>query len=353
MRISIITVVYNAVATIEKTIVNVLNQKYSDLEYIVIDGDSTDGTLAVINRYHEKISHVISEHDNGIYDAMNKGVNLATGDIIAFLNSGDWYEDNSLIKVADYFSDKNSEILIGVANIVEDGKIIDLRNNYPEQIEYKMPCCHQAVFVRKDVFNKIGAFDNNYTISADFEWLLRAYRAKIEIQWTKDILVNYDANGISTCMELKSIAEARKIALKYTEGYKNRSMIEKKYNKMLEDAQKRERCFCVCRDRPQLIKDMLRNTVCYIWGTGNNGKLCYKMFSSANISVEGFIDSNKRFDRLYGLKVFCPNEILNTGQICIASSVYEKEIYEQAIRMGISSDRLSFFSKMLEKMLEM
>ena len=129
MKITIITVVYNNYKTIKTAIESVLNQTYNDIEYIIIDGGSTDGTLDIINNYKDKISLFISESDNGIYDAMNKGVNLSSGDLIGILNSDDLYDNNIVIQnvVNEFLIDKNLDILYGdlvYVNKIDTTKII-------------------------------------------------------------------------------------------------------------------------------------------------------------------------------------------------------------------------------------
>ena len=110
-KISVITVVKNSAGTIEKTIQSVLSQKYENLEYLIIDGKSTDGTLDVINKYKENISYIESQKDNGIWDAMNKGISLAKGDIIGFLNADDIYNENTLKIVDNYFNKNKIDFL--------------------------------------------------------------------------------------------------------------------------------------------------------------------------------------------------------------------------------------------------
>src|SRR5438105_14705 len=120
-RISIITVVYNNVANIEVTILSILNQTYKNIEYIVIDGGSTDGTLDVIKKYKDKISFWVSEKDNGIYDAMNKGIKVATGEWINFINSGDSYFDNDVLEKimeAEYFNATSIDVIYGNTQII-------------------------------------------------------------------------------------------------------------------------------------------------------------------------------------------------------------------------------------------
>lgn len=171
VKISIITVVFNAKDTIEQTIQSVLNQSYDEVEYIVIDGGSTDGTLDIIKNYQSRISYWISEPDSGIYNAMNKGIERATGEIIAFLNSGDWYERDIFWYIRDNFKD-NTEILIG--------RVIRYGNNYiqkeqkrvsdQEDFRVKMIYCHQGIFVKRKLFEQYGKFNEKYKIAADYDW---------------------------------------------------------------------------------------------------------------------------------------------------------------------------------------
>ena len=120
-KISIITVVYNSVSTIEKSIISVLDQNYDNLEYIIIDGGSTDGTINIVNKYKDEIDYFVSEKDGGIYDAMNKGLIQASGDMVAFLNSDDWYEADSLLKVSNAVINNPSAMLVcGQVRVVQE-----------------------------------------------------------------------------------------------------------------------------------------------------------------------------------------------------------------------------------------
>ena len=121
MKVSIITVCYNSAKTIKRTIKSVAEQDYEEIEYIIIDGGSTDGTLDIIDRYKDKISVLVSEPDEGIYDAMNKGIARATGDIIGFMNSDDWYADGAIVAIAEAFKKTEAEIVYGKTIISENG----------------------------------------------------------------------------------------------------------------------------------------------------------------------------------------------------------------------------------------
>ena len=171
-RISVITVVYNAVATLEETILSVINQDFDNFEFIIIDGRSTDGTIEIIKKYQNKITLWISEPDKGIYDAMNKGIKLAKGDFVYFLGGDDLlYSNYVLNKISSSLKDKNKiyygNVLFKTRNIIYDGKFsllkIATRN-----------ISHQSIFYPREIFDKYG-FDTKYKIFADYELNLKLY----------------------------------------------------------------------------------------------------------------------------------------------------------------------------------
>ena len=139
MKVSIITVVFNGIRTIEQTIKSVLNQSYKNIEYIIIDGGSTDGTLDIIRKYENYLSYIISEPDHGIYDAMNKGIQKSTGDIVGIINSDDWYEVNTVSQVVERFESFAVDLVYGDINFIgKNGEIIRSENYSLEEIWYKM-----------------------------------------------------------------------------------------------------------------------------------------------------------------------------------------------------------------------
>ena len=167
MKVSIITVCYNAILGIEKTIKSIVGQTYPEIEYIVIDGGSTDGTLDVIYKYRDKISYFVSEPDGGIYDAMNKGIGVATGEWINFMNAGDKFSSDTILETV-FGDDINKEI--GV--IYGDVCVKDLKGSVYVQpamplifLNRAMPFCHQSSFVKKEI---IKEFDLKYKICADY-----------------------------------------------------------------------------------------------------------------------------------------------------------------------------------------
>lgn len=203
MKISIITSCLNAKKTINDTIKSVLGQSYPDIEYIIIDGYSTDGTVDVIGCYKDKISKFISEPDNGIYDGMNKGLKIATGDIIGFLNSDDVYTDKNIIKeIAEKFETGNPDSIYGnIMYVDRKGKITRYWNPgkfSKDKFEKGWHPPHPAFFVKRLVYEKYGVFNENFKISADYEIMLRfLYKYDISTSYINKTLVKMQKGGVS------------------------------------------------------------------------------------------------------------------------------------------------------------
>ncbi len=187
MKISIITVCYNSSMTIEKTILSVKNQTYKNIEYIIIDGDSKDHTLEIIQKHKHTISKCISEPDKGLYDAMNKGIKLATGDLIGILNSDDTFNSNTVIEEISNFH-KQNDIDASVGNIIqhkENGKIIRFYSSKywdPQKLKIGFMPPHPSIFLKRELFNKLGYYDLGFKIGADYELITR-YFLKNNIIW--------------------------------------------------------------------------------------------------------------------------------------------------------------------------
>jgi glycosyltransferase involved in cell wall biosynthesis len=209
VKVSIVTVIYNAVGKIEPTLQSVLGQKYSNIEYIVIDGESTDGTLEVINRYRNRIDMVISEKDNGIYDALNKGVLKATGDWIGIMNAGDVFADENVLSKV-FRNDRNLEgvdVIYGDAVSV-DGSV-EVLCKASENIDdlKKGPCYrHGASFVKSTVHKKY-LFDvakkSILEFALDYEQIYRMYRNGCSFRKISFPVVNYELRGVSTVSPFK------------------------------------------------------------------------------------------------------------------------------------------------------
>lgn len=213
--VSIITVCYNSAGTIERTIQSVVGQSYKNIEYIVIDGGSTDGTVEIIRRYASCISHWVSERDSGIYDAMNKGIRASQGELIGIINSDDWYEPDAVARIVEA-SDRNAEVDIfdGILRVYKGDAPQYLKGNYFENLENDMPP-HSTCFVRKRVYDSVGLFDQTYRSAADYDFLLKGKRRGVKFLCIPFVLSNFQLGGISST--LRGLTESVRIDRKY--GY--------------------------------------------------------------------------------------------------------------------------------------
>ena len=187
MKISIITVCYNSDKTIEKTIKSVISQTYNNIEYIIIDGKSKDTTIDIIKQYEANVSNWISEADKGLYDAMNKGISLATGDIVGILNSDDIFTDNFVLEnVAKFHNENNVDASVG--NIIQfnnEGKTVrkySAKKWNPEKLKIGFMPAHPAIFFKRELFDKYGVYQLDFTIGADYELITRFF-LKYKISW--------------------------------------------------------------------------------------------------------------------------------------------------------------------------
>jgi len=223
-KVSIITVVYNDVSGLEYTIRSVMKQTYAELEYIIVDGLSTDGTLDVIDQYREEVSILLSEKDNGIYDAMNKGLAAATGDYVLFLNSGDeLYEDMTLEKV--FSSAENADIYYGETKLIDEERNIlgDRRHRIPKRFDWKsfrygMNICHQAIYVKRSIAEP---YDLQYQLSADIDWVIRAAKKANKIVNVNQYVAKYLVGGMTQKRHRQSLKERYAIFKKYYGTFAN------------------------------------------------------------------------------------------------------------------------------------
>ena len=195
--ISVVTICYNAKNDLEKTILSVLSQTYQDIEYIIIDGGSTDGTVDIIHKYSERLFYWISEPDKGIYDAMNKGMDRATGSWINFMNAGDTFCDNEVIKNIFGYNDLSDySVIYGDCYVSKLNQLQYLKASSMKKVHVRMPFCHQSSFIRKTRLR----FSIDLKIAADYQMIYEYYRMNgisSFLYISKPISV-FDATGIST-----------------------------------------------------------------------------------------------------------------------------------------------------------
>lgn len=203
--ISVISVCYNSAETLARALKSVAKQDWHKIEHIIIDGESTDGTKEVIEQFKPLLAHVVSEADNGIYDAMNKGLDKANGDIICFLNSDDYYASTDVLsRVAKLMHENKLDALIGdVAFFHKENPMRTIRRYRsdrftPERLSLGWMPAHPALFLRKEVFRSVGKFNTNYRIAGDFEFIVRAFNDQsICYQHIPEVLVRMQTGGAS------------------------------------------------------------------------------------------------------------------------------------------------------------
>ncbi len=205
-KITIVTVTLNSEQYLEDTITSVVNQTYPFIEYIIVDGQSTDGTFDIIKKYKHGINQWISEPDSGITEAMNKGIAMASGEFILFLHSDDYLLEKNSVEKAVSFMDGKADIFafnVIFSQKTSKHKIIPRRWNW--FVNIKMPFCHQGVFCRTRLFNELGSFDTHFAIDADYDFLLRAYRKKCQAKIINDTVAIMRDTGISSRRDWNSL----------------------------------------------------------------------------------------------------------------------------------------------------
>ena len=205
MKISLITVCFNSEATIEETLKSVLLQKYDNYEYLIIDGKSKDNTLDIVKSYEKKFKgklKYISEKDKGLYDAMNKGIKMARGDIIGILNSDDILSNNKVFdKIASTFKKTKCDGTYSNLYIMDyetmskiERAFISKKGNY--KLGWYPP--HPTLYLKKEVYDKIGNYNQDYRIAADYDFMLRIMKNNINLEYIDDVLVHMRSGGLST-----------------------------------------------------------------------------------------------------------------------------------------------------------
>ena len=206
MKVSIITVVFNGQNTIKDTVKSVLTQDYPDIEHIIIDGASTDGTMQVIQSYSDRIAHIVSEPDQGIYDAMNKGIKLATGDLVGILNADDFYASSDVIStVVKQFEISQVDSVFGDLVFVKPDALDQVIRYYssakfhPKQFAAGWMPAHPTFFVKRWAYEQYGLFKTDYKIASDYELLIR-FLAKYQLSYhyIPKVMVKMRAGGVST-----------------------------------------------------------------------------------------------------------------------------------------------------------
>ena len=216
-RVSVVTVCFNSSKTIKRTLESVNRQTYPNIEHIIIDGNSSDNTLIIIAEYKLRLGPIVSETDQGIYDAMNKGLSLATGDIICFLNSDDKYcSENLIAEVVDIFSENNLDILYGdVIYETQAGKQVRYYSSKKftaKSLKYGLMPAHPSLFVKGNIYKKLGLFNVEFDIAGDFEMCCRLFTTpNLRINYIEKPFVTMLPGGASAVSARKILAVNREI----------------------------------------------------------------------------------------------------------------------------------------------
>jgi len=245
LSVSIITVSYNSVETINDTINSVLSQTYKNIEYIIIDGSSVDGTIELVQSFGKRISKFISQPDDGIYEAINKGVKIASGDIIGILNSDDFFCDNLVIeKIVNSFLKTDIDAVIGDVQFVDPEKTSKIVRYYssrhfnPRKFKYGFMPAHPSFYVKKELFERFGFYKTDYKIAADYELLIRfLYINKIRYKYIEMPFVSMRTGGVSNKSFYSNIILNKEIVRACKENGINTNYIlvySKYFSKMFE-----------------------------------------------------------------------------------------------------------------------
>lgn len=213
--VSIITVVLNGERYLEHTINSVLGQSYDNIEYIIIDGGSTDGTLDIIRKYDSSIEYWISRPDSGISEAFNFGIKNSSGVIIGIINSDDWYEPDAVEKVTQAFKISNSDLICGAVQFWQNNEKIIFSLSDVEKIKKETSIHHSTVFIKKNIYESFGSFDVSYKYAMDYEFLLRLKMNEVKFYSIDDVIANRRLEGISYKNRIHALRETKLARMNY------------------------------------------------------------------------------------------------------------------------------------------
>ena len=227
MRVSIVTACYNRCATIRGAMESVLSQDYPDIEYIVVDGASTDGSLDIINTYKGRISMILSEPDDGMYEAINKGIRMATGDIIGLVHSDDMLYDNQVISdVVRKFEETKADFVYGDGIYVNANNLSKVVRNWKGggyhrwKVRFGWLPLHPTCYIRRDVMMREGLYDESYKIAADTDLLVRyLYKAQLKVAYLHRRIIRMRMGGLSTDSEKRKLMWDEDVRLYKAHGF--------------------------------------------------------------------------------------------------------------------------------------
>ncbi|WP_155838533.1 glycosyltransferase family 2 protein [Butyrivibrio proteoclasticus] len=354
-KISVITVTKNCQKTIERTIKSVLAQENEEYEYIIIDGASTDGTVDIIKKYSDKLSFWVSEPDLGIYDAMNKGIRKSTGDLAFFLNGDDYLLNKNTLEHVRREYEGDNTILIG--RVRYGNKVSEIYSDVtPKSMYYDIFYPHQATFIPKYVFDKIGLYSLEYHISGDFEWICRAISSGFRLKWIDYEISEFSLGGLSS--SLQCIIDEYNISSKYM-VLTNDMYLKDMKNKSIEKGKTYFFRYVLrgleyVKPAREILLDIgieAGNTI-QIWGAGFWADLFISFFRNCDIFVDNVFDSNSDKRKILGVPVtkYSKNK---TNMIVVSTELYDEEISQKLIDEGFMEGRdFVSFHKLRDKMIQ-
>ncbi len=339
-KISVITVSLNAEKTIERTICSVLRQNYENLEYIIIDGDSSDRTVDIIRKYNDKLSYWISEPDEGLYYAMNKGLRVATGDYVIFLNSDDYFASDALNQTKRFLDNEDVDVFYGDIIACKESGESEAIHPWPlDSLRWCVPFCHQAVFMRR----KEGLyFDTQFRIAADYNMLFEMYMKGAKFAYMPFVVSHFSMCGISSDYykaNLEIIDIACRIMNKYDQDkHIFRSQVIKQLVR-IENRHRVEMGTNHVQVAEYLIKKSENTGKIIVFGSGHIAERYIDIALKYGLKVDYIVDNDKN---KWGLSIFDIEikspEMLHKEKDCIlyvATERYVDEILCQIDELGL------------------
>jgi glycosyltransferase involved in cell wall biosynthesis len=305
-KVSVVTVCYNSENTIEQAMLSVLNQSYINIEYIVIDGGSTDATVDVIKKYANRLAYWHSKKDAGVYDAMNEGIRRAKGELLAFLNSDDYYisNDSMQIMVGHFEKNRGADIIAGRIALINPYGIRYAYSDavdHLEEIAYRMVFDHPAMLVKRKLFVLDGLFDLKFKIAADYEWSLREYCKGRKIVPVSTVVAAFRTGGLSSQATYDMADEVYQIG-----ATRSTTDLSETYHDRIEESYRAKIAFIKrhiagmkfvethCKVIQNQLKQLIGEKEVCIWGYGMRGRECHDLLEYFGYHVSLIIDTDQQ-----------------------------------------------------------
>lgn len=321
-KVTVVTVTYNAKQYLEQTIKNIIEQDYSNIEYIIIDGASTDGTIDIIKKYEKHLSYWISEPDSGIYDAMNKGIDVATGEWINFMNAGDSFCEQNTISNVINSMDKNTDIIAGDIYYLENNVKTYKKSLSLEQKFKHMFCFHQTMFTKIELLKKYR-FNTNFKIAGDYDFTLKCAMNNYKFQFVNFAIANFLSGGVSETNKIYAKIEDLFIKSHYIKNKDDIFNLHSFQYLKRQDTSNQNYTFAYFMNSFYKWIDELDSSKNYLlYGYGHIGKLIYDKVGD---SIKTIVDMNYQNLSTKSLPIYNPLDINNFEFDYIIISVLGRE----------------------------